>query len=55
MTITRRKFLRDISLLTTVAATRSGYADHDMRAPRQPTISLPDTNALPVPRRTGLM
>src|SRR5882757_4364513 len=46
MTITRRKFLRDIGLLTTVATARSGYADHDMRALRQPAISLLDTNAL---------
>jgi hypothetical protein len=34
-TITRRKFLRNMSLLTTVAAARSGYADHDTRAVRQ--------------------
>ena len=48
MPITRRKFLRHVSLLTAAAtaAARRGYAAHDMHAVQQREVALLDTNAL---------
>lgn len=46
MKTTRRKFLRHMSLLTTAAAVRGAYADHDMRIAEQPGVALLDTNSL---------
>jgi spore coat protein A len=46
MKTSRRKFLRHMSLLTTAAAVRTGYADHDMHTAGQPAVALLDTNAL---------
>jgi len=46
MTITRRKFLSRMSLLTTAAAAQHAYANHDMHAAPQPGVPLLDTNAL---------
>ncbi|MDB6104455.1 MAG: Multicopper oxidase [Gammaproteobacteria bacterium] len=46
MKTSRRKFLRHMSLLTTAAAVRTGYADHDMHTAAQPGVALLDTNAL---------
>jgi spore coat protein A len=48
MHVTRRKFLRHVSLLTAAAtaAARRGYAAHDMHVVQQREVALLDTNAL---------
>jgi spore coat protein A len=46
MRTSRRKFLRQMSLLTAIAAARSGYAKHDMHTALQRGVPLVDTNAL---------
>jgi spore coat protein A len=64
MVITRRKFLRHVSLFGAAVATRNGLAGHDMHAPQGPSDDLFDTSALaryvdplPVPailRKSGM-
>ena len=46
MKITRRRFLRHLSLLSGTVAVRNGYAGHAPHAAQKPDVALLDTNAL---------
>src|ERR1700730_10511006 len=64
MTISRRTFLRHVSLIGAMAAARSGRAGHDMPVPPESSDELVDTNALvryvdplpmpPIMRKSGM-